>query len=236
MRAIQFQNKRVGSTFLQKAMDSHPEIRGIDELFVNVARKPGMKKSGFTPYVRSNFYGTPETYLSRHVWNNLNGKKHSIFKLMYNQIHYHKGLYEFIHRKKFPVIHLIRNNLVKQVISGQNAATTKHEFIPITAQNLLHHVQQMDKLNEKWMNQFKDVKKLTLYYEDIIGEKDNQFTYMAKDVNMVICNFFEVENIPMYTDTKKKNKESIWVYLRNREEVEKVFKGTKYEWMIKEGL
>jgi hypothetical protein len=40
IRAIQFQNKRVGSTFLQKAIDSHTEIMGIDEVFVNMAKNP----------------------------------------------------------------------------------------------------------------------------------------------------------------------------------------------------
>jgi hypothetical protein len=217
MKAIQFQNKRVGSTFLQKAMDSHPEISSIDEIFVNMARKPGMKKSGFAPFLLSEFNGMPETYLRRAIWNKC--ESNCIFKLMYNQIHYHKGLFQFINSKKFPVIHLMRR---------------KHDFIPITASNLLHHVEQADKLDEQWKEQYKNVKKLELFYEDIIGKKESQFTFMSEDVNIAICNFFEVPNTPMFTDTKKKNKSDIWVYLRNREEVEKVFKGTKYEWMLKE--
>ena len=233
IRAIQFQNKRVGSTFLQKAINSHPQIAGIDEVFVNMARKEGMKKSGFTPFLRSN-HNQPEQYIRKVIWAKYPHKR-IIFKLMYNQIDYHAGLRKFIEENKLPIIHLIRKNLVKQVISGHNAATTMHDPINITPHNLLHFVEQADKLNEKYLKMFKDHKKLELFYEDIIGEKDNQFTYVDKSVNIAVCDFFGVKDIQMYTNTKKKNKDDIWVYLPNRQVVEREFKGTKYEWMIQEG-
>jgi hypothetical protein len=235
IRAIQFQNKRTGSTFLQKAIDSHPQIIGVDEVFVNMAKKLGMKKSGFTPYVRSGYAGYAGSYLRKVIWNRY-PDRHIIFKLMYNQILYHKGLIEIIEGRKMPVIHLMRHNLVKQVISGHTAATTKHDPISITPQDLLYHVESADKRNKQWQNRLKNHKKLELFYPDIIGEKKDEFTFVEKNANMDICNFFGVENIPMYTDTKKKNKESIWVYLKNREEIEKIFKGTKYMWMITEDI
>ena len=233
IRAIQFQNKRVGSTFLQKAMDSHPMIAGVDEVFVNVARKPGMKKSGFTPYVRSDYAGNPGSYLRKVIWDS-NHHKHVIFKLMYNQILHHNGLMGIIEGRKMPIIHLMRRNLVKQIISGQNAAYTHHNPITITPESLLQNVQQADKLNKQWSDKFKGHKTLELFYEDIIGEKNDTFTFVAERANMDICNFFGVSHRRLFTDTKKKNKNNIWVYLQNREAVEKVFRGTKYEWMIKE--
>lgn len=233
IRAIQFQNKRVGSTFLQKAINSHPKIAGIDEVFVNMARKEGMKKSGFTPYLRSS-YNQPDQYIRKVIWAKY-PRKHIVFKLMYNQIDYHAGLKKFIKENDLPIIHLMRRNLVKQIISGQNAATTMHDPINIQANNLLHFVKLADTLNKKWKERFKDHKKLELYYEDIIGKKDNQFTYVEESVNMAICDFFGAKNIPMFTDTKKKNKDSIWTYLQNRKAVENEFKGTKYQWMIEDG-
>lgn len=125
IRAIQFQNKRVGSTFLQKAIDSHPMIAGVDEVFVNVARKPGMKKSGFTPYVRSDYNGNPGSYLRKVIWDRYPDRA-VIFKLMYNQILHHKGLIDIIEGKRMPVIHLMRRNLVKQVISGHTKIGRAH--------------------------------------------------------------------------------------------------------------
>jgi len=230
IRAIQFQNKRVGSTFLQKALNSHPQIAGIDEVFVNQAKKEGMKKSGFDPFLRSN-HNKPEQFIRKVIWAKY-PHKNVIFKIMYNQINYHAGLRMFIKENKLPIIHLMRKNLVKQVISGQTAHKTMHDPLNITAHNLLHFVEKADTLNKQWQERFKAHKKIELFYEDIIGEKDNQFTYVDKSVNIAICDFFGVKHIPMYTNTKKKNKEDIWVYLPNRQTVEKEFKGTKYEWMI----
>ncbi len=235
IRAIQFQNKRVGSTFLQKALDSHPMIAGVDEVFVNVARKAGMKKSGFTPYVRSDQYRDPAGYLKNVVWAKY-PDKHVIFKLMYNQIGFHQHLHPFIESTKMPVIHLMRRNLVKQVISGQNAATTKHDPIGITPDQLFNLVSQADQLNQTWKNRFNDRRKLELYYEDIIGDTIDGFTFVADSVRMSLCEFFGVELAKRWfcAPTKKKNKNDIWVYLQNREAIEKRFKGTKYHWMVKE--
>ena len=231
IRAIQFQNKRVGSTFLQKAINSHPEIIGIDEVFVNIARKAGMKKSGFIPYVRSTQLGDPDIYIHS-IWDGF-PDKHVIFKLMYNQITYHNGLYNFIKYNKLPIIHLMRRNIVKQVISGLTAATTKHKPVDISPSAFFQLVVNAHKENEKWKNEFKDHKKLELFYPDIIGEEKNGFTYVSNDANIAICEFFRTDYVvPMYTDTKKKNKRDIWVYLKNREEVEKVFKGSQFEWML----
>ena len=229
MRAIQFQNKRVGSTFLQKAIDSHPDIAGIDELFVNMARKKGMRESGFKPYLRSG-YGSVDAYL-----NNVYGqieKPHTIFKLMYNQIHYHQGLFDMIKREKTPIIHLMRRNLVKQVISGLNAATTEHKPIPVSPKELMNMVKEADNLNKQWANKLKDHIKLTLYYEDIIGATRMGKTYASNNTIVGVCNFFGASKYQLFATTKKKNKNDIRVYLPNYDAIKKYFKGSEYQWMI----
>jgi len=232
MRAIQFQNKRVGSTFLQKAIDSHPDIAGIDELFVNMARKKSMRKSGFKPYLRSGFNNV-EAYLNKHVYNNIE-KEHTIFKLMYNQINYHQGLFDMIKREKIPMIHLMRRNLVKQVISGLNAATTEHKAIPVSPKELMNMVQEADNLNKQWMQKLKDHIKLTLYYEDIIGATRMGKTYASNNTIVGVCQFFGASQYQLFATTKKKNKPDIRVYLPNYDEIKEYFKGSRYQWMITE--
>ena len=230
IRAIQFSNKRVGSTFLQKAIDSHPDIAGIDEVFVNMARKPGMKKSGFTPYLRSS-YKTPKSYIEKDIYRKY-PDTHTIFKIMYNQIEYHNGLMDYIKQNKIHMIHVIRQNLVKQVISGMTAATTKHDPISITPRGLLTAVQEADKLNLHWSNMLHDHIKLTIFYENLFGETIEDRTYVREDVNRSICQFFGVKNMALYATTKKKNKDDVSVYLPNMDEIRKVFKETEFEWMI----
>lgn len=230
IRAIQLQNKRVGSTFLQKAIDSHPDIMGIDEVFVNMARKPGMRKSGFIPFLRSDVNDSGE-YIEQ-VINKTYEDKHTIFKLMYNQVNYHDGLYEYILKNKIPMIHLMRKNIVKQIISGMTAATTEHNALDISPKELKKMVKEAEALNIAWAKAFKDHIKLTLYYEDIIGEQEMDRTYVAHDANVAICKFFGVTSYLLHADTKKKNKEDISVYLPNINEIRKEFKGGRFEWMI----
>lgn len=230
IRAIQFQNKRVGSTFLQKAIDSHPDIAGIDEVFVNMAKKAGMRKSGFVPYLRSDIKNVGE-YIREVIYKTY-PETNTIFKLMYNQINYHNGLFEFILKNKIPMIHLKRKNFVKQVISGMTAATTQHKALDVTPKQLKKAVKEIDNLIQSWDKAMKDQIKLCLWYEDIIGTSMDGRTYLSNQANVAICRFFGVTEYRLYAETKKKNKEDISVYLPNIEEFKKEFKGGKYEWMI----
>jgi len=230
IRAVQFQPKRTGSTFLQKAIDSHPDVMGIDEVFVNMARKEGMRKSGFVPFLRSDINDAGE-YIREVIYKTY-PNKHTIFKLMYNQIDYHGGLLQFVNENKTPMIHLMRKNLVKQVISGITAATTKHDPIVISPQSLMNAVVQADKDNRRYAKLFKDNIKLTLYYEDIIGEKISNKTYISNNINISVCGFFKTNQYQLFAETKKKNKDDISVYLPNIEGIRKVFEGSKFEWML----
>jgi hypothetical protein len=170
IRAIQFQNKRVGSTFLQNAINSHTDIMGIDEVFVNMAKKPGMRKSGFIPYLRSDI-NSPSEYM-RDVLYRTYPDKNTIFKLMYNQITYHNGLYGCVANGKTPILHLMRKNIAKQIISGLTAARTAHNPVSISPDQFMNMVQQADQENKNWANKLKGQIKLTLYYEDIIGRTE----------------------------------------------------------------
>lgn len=228
---IQFQNKRVGSTFLQNAIDSHPDLAGVDEVFVNMAIKPGIRKSGFVPYLRSDV-DTPEEYIEDIIKRTHWDKKAVSMKLMYNQIGYHSGLLQYIKDNKIPIIHLMRKNLVEQVISFLKMAEYNDNPVVISGKNLLDAVEEAKRLNKYWAKQLKDNIVLTLYYEDIIGNTEKGKTYMATEANMKICNFFNVKYQRLFATTKKKNKKDMSIYLPNIEDVRKVFKNTEFEWML----
>jgi len=233
IRAIQFQNKRVGSTFLQQAIDSHTDIVGIDEIFVNVARKNVIRKSGFIPYIRfGNEIPTPREYIEDVIYKTYPDKKGISMKIMYNQVEYHAGLFDYIIRNKIPIIHVMRKNLLKQVISFYKMAENNHKPLNISADRLLQEVKSADRENEKWKKIFKHNIKLTLYYEDIIGETIDDKTYLSNNANIAICDFFKVKQQQLFATTKKKNKDDISLYLPNFKDVEVIFRNTKYEYMV----
>lgn len=83
MHVIQLSDKRTGSTFLQNAFNTHPDIAGLDEIFVKNAFKKGLKKSGVDPYpFVKNQMGQVEYFkkvMSGHL------KDSIVMKFMYNQ-------------------------------------------------------------------------------------------------------------------------------------------------------
>lgn len=226
LNVIQFQNKRTGSTFLQTALNTHPDLVGLDEVFVNVARQD-VRKSGFIPYMISG-YDKPDDYI-KNIWGKY-PNSHVAFKLMYNQIDYHKGLLEFIKESKIPIIHLKRRNLLKQAISYFRQTNA----MPINYNVLFDYVVMYEQEAKKWTEEFEDHNILEFFYEDIIGENKDEFTYLSEYANMQICNFFDVPNIPMFSDTTKKRVKPIWEYIPDKQGAIKKFKDTKYDWMLYE--
>jgi hypothetical protein len=232
IRAIQFQNKRVGSTFLQKALNTHTDIVGIDEVFVNVSKKAKYRKSGFIPFIRpENKFKKPKNYLRNYIYK-AHPDKNTVFKLMYNQIEYHAGIMNYITVNNIPIIHLMRKNIVKQIVSGLTAARMAHKPISIQPNQFFNMVVQADNENKSWAKKLKNQIRLTLHYEDIIGKTEGEKTYLAPNANIAVCEFFQVEQQQLYSTTKKKNKEDISVYLPNIEAIKKRLKGSQYEWMI----
>lgn len=233
IRAVEFSNKRVGSTFFQHALNSHPDIEAIDEIMVNICRKASYRKSGFIPFIRpENPHKTPKGYLENYIYKT-HANKNTIFKLKYNQIVFHSGLLQYIKDNNVSIINLQRKNIVKQIISGKKAAYQNHDPISITGQQLLNEVKEADRLNKYWSKELKNNIKLSLTYEEIIGNREGDRTYLEEEVNKKICDFFNVPYERLYSTTKKKNKRDISVYLPNIEEIKRVFNNTKYSWMLK---
>ena len=234
IRAIQFSNRRVGSTFLQNAIDSHTDIVGIDEVFVNRIRE-GLRKSGFIPYVRfksGEAILTPREYI-RDVVHKTYPETNTCFKLMYHQIHYHNGLYHSLtNGNEIKILHLMRKNLLKQVVSFYKMAEENHKPIEISADQLLNEVIRADQDNKNWANTFRNKIKLTLYFEDMIGKTEDDRTYLANNANVAVCDFFKVDQQQLFSKTRKKNKDDISVYLPNIDDIRKKFKDTEYEWMV----
>ena len=209
---------------------------GLDELFINMARKLSIRKSGLVPYVLSDI-NTPKEYIEDVVIRTHENIHSLSMKLMYNQLYFHDGLLEYIKDKNMPIIHVMRRNIIKQVVSFLKMAEYNHNPIDVTINEFVTLLE--DAYHEPYfmISEFRDQIKLTLYYEDMIGKTIDDKTYLSEETNEAVCNFFNVKNVKLFAKTKKKNKEDISIYIPHLIEDLKIkFKGTKFENILKESL
>lgn len=243
IKGVQISAKRSGSTFFQWALDSHPEILSLGELFVNSPKHPPnpkkLKNFRYLPY--KNYiryypeYSGIETYLNK-IWDDNKDKSLVSFKLMYNQIKKSRNFEDIISDNNMYIIHLRRGNLIRHVISSRNSSKTDFFVIQeLKPKKLMSMVKEYEKLQNYWTEILsKYPNYLEVFYEDVIGESKDGYTYISKEVQNRICSFFNIEDIPMYTNTKKKNKYHFLEYLPEPKNTIELFQNTKYEWMLED--
>ncbi len=142
--------------------------------------------------------------------------------------------------KKLLVIHLKRRNLLKTYFSELKAWKTdrwfekkqeknsKNNFKPVKIDyhDLLDYFKKTEFLEKKYDEIFKNHKKIEIFYEDLINQKDKT---MKK-----IFNFLEVPYVKTNTNLKKQNTLPLSKSISNYKQLKQKFKGTKYEKFFKQ--
>jgi len=230
---IQLSNKRTGSTFLQNCIDSHPHLHGLDEIYVKNAYKEGLKKSGFDPYVYVNDQYTEVEYLEKIV-NSFDNKV--VMKLMYNQAERWKELWSFIWDNQIPIIHLHRNNHLKQVLSGMILAWGKnedgtlnisHDFI---IDDIIKSKDDLEKWNETMSKYSGDI--INIEFKELFGESEQDKTYLESSLNDKLCDFLNVEYYNIWSKTKKSNKKSNEQIIPDYDSFKEKLEGQSLEYLL----
>ena len=243
MKAVLLSDKKSGSTFVQYAISSHPDLTCYDEMFLI---KHGDRKR------RGQFL-----YKTMHKEKNMNVKQYLewlykqtpnvCFRLMYpHDIHY--NVLNHIINMKIPIIHLVRRNSFKKVISSYTGGVVMNEKIDINPNRLISLI----KAAENRMGKYKKILKgysliHEIIYEDMIssvdGELDmnkikklggsniqsNVISYMNEKYSKMICELFGVEYKQLYSNVTKKNKENIIDCLVNKQKIINVLKSNKFD-------
>jgi len=121
-------SQRSGSTWLKNLLDSHQEIRCFGEMFLN-RPLPNWPYPDLPPFL--------EFRKNTHSWRPLvtlryldelsqypGGFRAVGFKLMYNQLAVFPEIVRALLKRRFRIIHLVRNNPLDVVISRQRMQTT----------------------------------------------------------------------------------------------------------------
>lgn len=223
MNVIQFQDKRTGSTFLQRCLNSHPQITAYDELFVVSYKNNDILKSGLRPFKWKQDNDKKNGWSLQKYLNWVFAKnKNTSIKVMYNQ-EKRWGILPYIMENDIPVIHLIRKNHFKKVVSKATAPWTDTFHIDeyqkrFKPKNIIKTIKESKAEDARYSRKLRSTlsKYIIIYYEDMFGENDGKVTYLNDAYCRSICKFFGVDYFRMFADTKKKNKENVLVYFKDK--------------------
>lgn len=238
--------KRSGSTFLQEALNSHPQIICYDELFMQ--NKNVDKRRGQFLYrsLKRDKGWSVNQYLK---WLFKKEKdKSTLFRLMY--LHENKfGVLNEIKNMDIPVIHLTRENLLEKELSRVSKSREIGEKVKVDVNKTISQMKKEKKTNEIYKKKLKNYnKKLEITYEDMIGETvgeqketknygafnivSDQITYLNESINNQICDFLNIDYYSMWSNVSKRNPWNIEDIVENYDELFKAIKETKFFKMV----
>jgi hypothetical protein len=259
--AILLATQRSGTHLLKAALDTHPRIAApFGEVFdaddeyskLNFFRymleRAQTDPKCVLPHQRLNLF---EEYLK--VVPAICGKPHVVLDIKYNSIHHvhtvwqtnvqSPPLFEFIHENKIPVIHLLRKNLLKTVISNMRAKELQqyHRINepPITAK--IHVDPQLvlaclDILNTLHAEIAQAIMRcpriLTLYYEELLcespGDAGNETLLNPEPLRQIAALFNVEPNFRSQPLTKKVTPNDLRDVIVNYDELQSALAGSKY--------
>lgn len=243
-------NKRTGSTYLQHAINSHPNIRCLDEMFLirakNTIERDGVKifrklekDKGFSPREYIEWLGT--------LHNNVG------FRIVYPQLDHWKNVSDYFVVSDMPIIHLIRSNYFEQAMSWfTKQIPNKQEKLYVDPTQLKNRIEKISFETEYYRRLFKNNRKyIEILYEDMFGKvkgrkvkiqkkgafniKSKQKTYLSEKYKTKICSFIDVSPSNLSSNLTKRTKWDVWEYIKNSDEIKNLLINEGWERFIREG-
>jgi len=244
---IVLSDKRTGSSFLMEALSSHKNIKCYDEMFLSKITKTGKRRNQYLyAYMKKKYKYNISQYLD---WLYDTKPKKSVgFRIVYPQDKKWKVL-DTIIKKNIPVIHLIRENLLKMVLSKKTKGLFEVKEQYFNPDEIIADIKNHENKQKEYFNRLKKYDNvLNLKYEDIIGRtegekgetkkfgafnlKSDMITYIPMKPSKKICEFLEEEPMELYSNVTKKNKDDPWLYIENKEEIKETLKKKGYSRFI----
>lgn len=211
MNAFIVAQQRTGSTLLYEFLDSHPGIFCADELFII----KGQVDYRFRMIKVYNWYRKNKGWDVSLFLNWLFSlSEHSCVKILYHQIEWFK-MEPIIFST--PVIHLIRNNYFKRVVSLYHTTEKINRKKP---EEYINEIKASIRRDEMWGEALRNQcpKFLKLSFEELVGRheiiRDINYTFCKEETGRKLCNFFGVPYFEMFTATQKALKsKNYWGYI-----------------------
>ena len=221
-------------------LDSHPNISAHGEMFLTSLKREDTYKMFKATSVNRlihhyiNRRKSVDNYLNK-LFIHEKGIDAVGFKLMYN--HLFPELEEWIKAHNVYVLHLIRNNLLKTILSRETARkrdiyhATSTDKIPKVKVYLdpdlaIRQINKILRNIEFYARLFAGLPYLEITYED--------FTSQRETTTKTILDFLKVPYLrDMSVPLKKLNPDSLEELIENYDEIERVLKSTDFEEYLK---
>lgn len=241
MKAIIIGTQRSGSNFLRHCLLSHPSVICDGELLISGTVK--------TPKFLEDFRWPAKIYryVMAGAWNPTrildqfllrNDAPVVVFKAMYNQMQSVKVQDFFRQHKEIRIIHLCRDNLLKQYVSkmllGKKRGQKRWrphstEKIPtvttrIAPEMAINSMQKIEAQYQKFESLLSQHHKIEMVYETMI---DGQC--LSEPVTNALCDLLQIEHRKMCCNFVKVNPNSLRQMIENYDELAEALAGTPYE-------
>lgn len=239
-KAIILTTQRTGSTFLVHCLDTHPEIYCAGELLIGVPERPtpGYRGRFQKLYKLKNIIKSGAWMPKRRLNRFFDGgeKRVRVFKAMYNQLAYPPSLRYLRAHREIRVIHLCRQNLLKNYVSRllmpkRLQVQTREPVAAITVRvdpdHAIATMREAQKRHEYFASLFSEHPRLPISYETLI---DGQF--LNADTGRRICEFLGVAWQPMQASLTKLNPESLRDMVENYDELAAALSRTEFAEML----
>jgi LPS sulfotransferase NodH len=238
IKFVVLSTQRSGSAFFVTSLSSHPRIHCYREIFLSTNPKPETYRTYRTSSLsrRIAHWFQRKQLINRYLadlYATGDGNTDALgFKLMYSQANQLPEVVTWIREHNVKVIHLIRLNTLKAVISHQIAKASKihHSTRPIAQQvkvslppqkvkaSLMYRTQQID----QYRQMFSDNPYLEVTYEAFVSDPDEETRH--------ILQFLDIEQFaPLTSPLVKINSDSLTELIDNYDEVARTLKGTAFE-------
>nr|WP_320193894.1 sulfotransferase [uncultured Desulfobacter sp.] len=227
--------QRTGSTMFYHYLNQHPSISARGELFMKKSKKDNSYKAFKNATVRNkinhlfNRNASVEQFLSAYFSADLPAQAVG-FKLMYDQIN--SSITQWIIDNKVKIIHLIRRNTLKMILSRKTAMKRKlyHSTGTEKIENVTIHLQPEKTINEikniqanikKYQQRYPQKEYIEIFYEDFVENMNKEAQAIFSFLNL---DPFEC-SVPEY---KKINTDNIQQLIENYEEITSFFGKTEF--------
>ncbi len=247
VRFIVAGTQRTGTSLINQSIRSHPNIVSFSEVFLFRQRRGLLYKS-----MGKNMEGSYRQYLdedcyTRHL-SHIFSRRQIVykyldqlyrqesadavgFKFMIDQAKQFPEVVSYIQEKKIKVLHVIRENLLKTLVS-RTAAKTRNMYhtadevevnkVVIPTSRLIDSLDRIQREIDGWKELSYNTPYLPVTYESFTREREPEV--------LRILDFLEVSSVENLTSSLQKiNPDNLSEVILNFEEVKRVLSGTKHE-------